>query len=374
MQTRDSRTEPGDEGSGTFTKQLLVEISHAMERFALAGPDEPRLVIAMFQRLAYFRREAEMYRRIAERGATVLVGLVEQFPPDLPPGVRHLLLGDGDELAREWSVTVLGPHGGATLVAEDEERVTPGARTLEAGRRFHGRWSFRRRDAYAEVLRLRAAASSRLPVDTLRAIDDVLSAVVTVPEPPGQEWLDAPLRFLVDRMDLARRGGDSLRGRLDEIADPAGERDPRTGLLTERFLRRWTAGLGPGTLPLGLVLLRVDGAAELRHRYGLRAELAAMQGVAQCFARQLSDVDRVVRMGHEDFLAVLPARRPDEVLRFSEEVTRQISTLEQQYPFVPLAGAAAATVTRQRPLPLPALADQVARVSAARAGVSLLVG
>jgi hypothetical protein len=126
-----------------YGKRMLVEISHTIERFALAAePGSPLVVIAMFQKLSYFAREVDVYREIAARDAVTVVGLAEDFPPELPPGVRHALLGATDPLAREWSVTVLGPKGGATLVAVDQESLDPHARTIEEGRRFRGSWSF----------------------------------------------------------------------------------------------------------------------------------------------------------------------------------------------------------------------------------------
>ena len=101
-----------DDGETLFGKRVLVEISHAIERFALAAePQGPMVVIAMFQKLSYFERETSVYRDIAASGAVTLVGLVEDFPPQLPAGVRHTLLEPGDPLAREWSVTVLSPRG-----------------------------------------------------------------------------------------------------------------------------------------------------------------------------------------------------------------------------------------------------------------------
>ena len=156
-----------------YGKRVLLELSHAIERFALAArPGDPLVVVAMFQRLSYFSREAEVYREIAAHASVTLVGLVEDVPPQLPPGVHHVPLAADDELAREWSVTVLGPGGGATLVAVDSETVGAGAHTLEDGRRFRGYWSFLRADAYRETLRLRARLA--LPEETRDAVDEVL--------------------------------------------------------------------------------------------------------------------------------------------------------------------------------------------------------
>jgi DICT domain-containing protein/GGDEF domain-containing protein len=343
-----------------FGKRVLVEISHAIEQFALAAdPDAPLLVIAMFQRLSYFERETEVYRRIAGRATVTLVGIVEDFPPQLPTGVRHALLGEDDELAREWSVTVVGPGGGATLVAIDSETIDPAAHTLEEGRRFHGHWSFRRDDAYREALRLR----DRLPIssDTRARIDEVLQAVLAVPEPADESWWDVPLRFLVDRMDHTVRDRAAVQARLDTAvahSDEVAERDARTGLFTPAFLQRWTAGLGPG-LPIGLVLVRVPGLADLRSRYGLRAELAVMTGVTRSIQGLLTRSDRLVQLAREDFLVVLPSWPEGHVQVLCDEVCGRVGRLDQQYPFVPLPAVGAATVTREQPLPIDRLVAQV---------------
>ncbi|SDF86495.1 DICT sensory domain-containing protein [Pseudonocardia oroxyli] len=360
---------PTSGDDGIYGKRLLVDVSHAMERFALAAPP-PSVVIAMFQKYSYFEREVEMYRAIAATGAVVVVGLAEDLPPRLPPGVRHALVGADDPLAREWSITVLGPHGGATLVATDLEQVAAGSVSLESGRQFRGRWSYRRDDAYREILRLRSALP--MSADTVAAIDDVLAEVVAVPEPQAQGRWDAPLRFLTDRADRADRRRIAAEAQLTALRES--DRDPRTGLHTVRFLERWTRGLGEGTLPIGLVLLRVLGVSQVRAQHGLRAELAALQGVASSVGSMLGDVDTVVRMGRDDFLAVLPSWTRDDVARFGEEACARMGELAHHYPFVELPGVAAATVTRRRPLPIPQLAHQVAGASRTRQPLRVLAG
>jgi DICT domain-containing protein len=201
------------EGQDLLTKRVLVGLSHAVERFALgADPREPLVVIALFQRLSYFEREAATYRDIAARGAVTVVGLVEDFPPGSPAGVHHRLLAEDDSLAREWSVAVLGPRGGASLVAIDQESVAPDAPSFEHGRQFRARWSFRRQDACRHVLRLRTEL--RLPADVAAEVDDVLRAVASAPEPSGQSWWEAPLRSLAADMERAERGrGRTQRAR-----------------------------------------------------------------------------------------------------------------------------------------------------------------
>ena len=342
------------DGTGeVLGKRVLVEISHTIERFALAAPpDEPLVVIALFQKLSYFSRETAVYREIASRGALTVVGVAEEVPPALPPGVRHALIDARDPLAREWSVTVLGPRGGATLVAVDLETVGPDAGSLEDGRLFHGRWSFRRRDAYQEVLRLRTAL--QFPPQLDAHVDAHVRGVLAEPEPEDQGWREAPLRFVTDRIEEVLRE----RTALTAARDDAQERDPRSGLYNERFLARWTAGLGTGTLPVGLALIRVSGVAEVRERYGLRAELAALRGVARTLQHGFNEGDRAVRLSRDDFLAVLPGRTLDDVRAFCDEVLVGLGRLDTTYPFVNLPATATATVTRNRPLPVDRLLHQ----------------
>lgn len=346
--------------STSMSKRLLVAVSHAIERFALAsGDDQPTLVIAMFQRLSYFQREADMYRRIAELNPVTVIGLVEDFPPTLPPGIDHVLFGESDPLAREWSVTVLSPRSGACLVASDTETVFDDAPTLEAGRRFEGFWSFRREDAYREVLRLRQAMSPHASDDTLQRIDEVLRAVVASPHDRADARMEASLRFVTEQMDRALRGEARNDRQLDDTR--ADDRDRATGIRTPAFLQRWTAGGASGTLPMGMLGLRVPEIVGMRLTLGMRAEYAALQNVGHSVRQVLLHrVDRAVRMGPGDFLLLFPARHAADLARYHEQMQDQLRRCETRYPFVSLQGTAAAAITRDRPLPV----DEV--MSAAR--------
>lgn len=341
-----------------LTKRVLIDLSHAIEQFALAAePAEPLVVIALFQKASYFQRELEVYRSIARRAAVTLVALAEDRAPELPDGVAAQLLGRDDPLTREWSVTVLGPHGGATLVAIDQETIAGEAPTVEQGRLFLGHWSFRRDDAFGEIVRLRSQL--RPAPSTVAAIDDVLGVVAARPEPRHQEQWDGPLRFLAARVELAVRGRDRARNELQFAQAGSKERDPRTGLLTPAYLHRWTAGLGDGTLPIGLVALRVLDVQSLRERFGARAEMGALVVVAGILTDLATDTDRVIRVGRESFLFVLPGWSHDQVVDLIRRITARTARLEEQYPFVPLGTAVAATVTRSRPLPVDRLFDEL---------------
>ncbi len=354
---------------GTLTKRVLVDLSHAIEQFALAAePGEPLAVIALFQKSSYFARERDVYGDIAQRANVTLVAVAEDSPPDVPPGVRPQLLARSDPLAREWSVTVLGAHGGASLVAIDQETVTGDAPTLEQGRQFTGRWSFRRDDAYREVVRLRSEL--RLPPAAVAELDTVLQSVVAEPEPPRQEWWDGPLRLLADRVENAVRSRDRTQAELAVARAGSNERDPRTGLLTTAYLERWTAGLGSGTLPIGLVALRVLDIAAVRESYGMRAEMASLAVLATVLQGLAGPADRVIRTGREDFLLVLPGRRDDDILALTREIAVRTTRIEEQYPFVTLETAVTGTVTRERPLPIGQLFRDLSR----RGPVSLPAG
>lgn len=341
-------------------KRTLVEVSHAIERFARAAEaGGPLLVVALFQRPAYLERELEVYGGIAERGAVTVVGAVGEAPPGLPAGVRHVRLDEAGPLGLEWSVTVLGPGGGATLVALDTESVDPQAHRLEDGRRFRGRWSFRRADAVREARRLRGELG--LDVATAERVDAVLAAVDAAPEPAGQGWWDAALHFLAERVEHTVTERSGVQAQLDAAVaaqDGVGERDPRTGLYTPAFLARWTAGLGGG-LPLGLVLLRVPGFAGVRERHGLRAEHAVVTGVTRSVQGLLTRGDRLVHLAPDDFLAVLPSWPAGHVHVLCDEVCARVARLDQQYPFVPLPARGAAVVTREPVLPVDRLVAQV---------------
>ncbi|MET0188246.1 MAG: DICT sensory domain-containing protein [Pseudonocardia sediminis] len=368
------RSAPSGTSLRTVTKPLLIAASHAIEEFALAtARDAPMAVVALFQRLSYFEREAHLYARIAQVADVTLVGLVGDVPPRLPPGVSHVVLGENEPLAREWSVTVLTPRSGATLVARDLEQVDGAARSLERGRLFSGWWSFRRGDAYGELMRLRTTMGPRLTTDQNGGLDEVLARVVSVPGTESDTRHDAATTLLLNRLSEERRRADHTANKLDEVA-PGAERDPRSGLPTRAFLERWTDRSATGTLPVGLVLLRVHELAATRHRFGFRAELAVMQSIARILRQRTGPADRAVRVGREEFLLVLPSRDIELLADEAARVQATISALSGAYPFVPTPATAVITRTRARPLPVGELWAALDRATEAGIPVTLLRG
>lgn len=361
--TADTADGAGGDGQ-VLAKEVLVEVSHAIERFALAAdPSEPIAVISLFQRASYFRTQQAVYREIAARAAVAVAGATEEIAG---PGPLHqALIGAADPLAREWSVTVLGPRAGATLVAEDLQTVHPEATSLERGRLFRGRWSFRREDAEREVRRLRSQLD--LPADAASRIDRVLRAVAGTPEPELQDRWDAPLRYLAQRVhEVAGRTAraaarEQQRALAEPVPTPDGSPDgeraaapdaPRTGdPQTDEQWREWTSGLGTG-LPVGVAAFQVTNLAEVRERLGQRADTAVRIAVSRCLQQELASTDRLARATPQSFVAVLAGCDEARLLDYSRAALARTAELEREYPFTPLQVVAGAILSQRRPLPV----------------------
>ncbi|MFF5174537.1 DICT sensory domain-containing protein [Micromonospora sp. NPDC000089] len=329
-----------------LTKRSLVTVSHAIERAALAtAEDGPLVMFALFQRMPYFARERARYERIAVGSAVTVVGLVGEAVPGLPAGAYGVTLDEGDELAREWSVIALTPRFGGWLVARDRREVERAA-TLEAGRLFDGRWGFRRDEALHEALRLRALLADRLPAAALYDVDEALNRVRELPATPGESRTEAAIRLMAGREERAHRAA----------APPPGEpTDPATALVDEPGLRRWTGLDGvtaSGTLPVGLIGVRVAEPAGTPERFGRRSAAREAQAVIAAVTAPLRPVDRAVRLAPDEFLLVLPSVTDDEAVASAGQVHASVAALARSYPFVAFAVHAAVTVTDRRPLPV----------------------
>ncbi|OLL76224.1 Two-component response regulator [Pseudonocardia sp. Ae168_Ps1] len=359
--------------SRTVTTPLLAAVSRAVEDFALApSRDRPTAVVGLVQRAGYLEPHLGTWARIAERcGGGAVVAVAGEPPEGLPPGLGCVPLADGEPAAREWSVTVLTPRSGATVVAHDLEAVDGSARSLERGRLFTARWSFRHSDAHDELLRLRRELGPRLGPRRTGALDEVLSRVVPIPGTATDHRYDAAADRLARSLSDERRRADLAENRLD-AHEPGAERDPRSGLPTRAFLDRWMHGSAPGTLPLGLVLLRVHGLGTVNRLHGFRAESSVLQGVARLLGGHTGATGRPVRVGREEFLLVLPGLDVRTLAGTARRLCESVAGLSSAFPFVPTPSHAVITRTRDRPLPLDAL--WAALDGAAGTGVTLLRG
>lgn len=358
--------------SRNVTKPLLDALALAIEEFALApSRDRPMAVVGLVQRSEYLRPALGVWDRLAAVcGDGAVVATVGDAPDGLPDGLGHVRLTGGEDAAREWSVTVLTPRSGATVVAHDLEAVDGAARSLERGRLFSARWSFRHADAHSELLRLRHQLGARLGSRHTGGLDEVLSRVVPIPGTATDHRYDAAADTLARELSLERRRADAAQTRLDEL-EPGAERDPRSGLPTRAFLDRWLDGSAPGTLPLGLVLLRVHGLGSMTRRHGFRAETAVLRGIARLLTGQVGSAGRPVRVGREEFLLLLPGADVRSLAAAAQRLCETVAGLAAVFPFVPTPSHAVITRTRHRPLPLE---EMWAALDDAGTGVTLLRG
>ena len=354
---------PAGQQPTLMTKRTLVTLSHAIEQAALRSADDgPLVIVSLFQRLPYFDREREVYRTLAARADVLVVGFVDDFRPDLAGLAHPVLLDLAEPLAREWSVVMVTPRSGAFLVAHDNESVSPGELTLEAGRLFSTRWGFHRDAAREELRRLRQQLTTRLPPGALTVMDRVVESAggpEVEPDAAGQR-LEASARMLVEQLESARRYSASLKDRLDSLTVTA-DRDPVSGLHTPSFLRRWvgsTRTTTSGPLPLALTLVSVDGLGHIQHR-GARGAMEGVSAVAGALTRWLGPADRAIRLDEEDFLIVAPGADLDRACVVAQQLSADLDGFRLYYPFLPVAPVLATMVTRERPLPLERLRDGV---------------
>jgi hypothetical protein len=333
-----------------LTKRTLVTVSHALERAALAAAEDgPMVVFALFQRLPYFERERRVYTEIAGRAAATVVGLVAEQMPDVPPGTNPVLLDEKEELAREWTVVVLTPRFGALLVAYDLEQFQAGAATLESGRLFDARTSFRRDDALHEALRLRNQLGDRLSPAALSAVDAVVARVRDLPATPGESRADAAVRLFAAR---AERDHERLRAATGKTAEQEVPGD--TDLTGEPGVRRWSGATGvtaSGVLPVAVLAVRITHAAATSEGPIGRTATRQHQAAVELLVSRLRPGDRAVKAGPDDFLLLLPSLSRDEAVQFAYGIVEAFSAAEARSAFLAATVTVALTVTRRRPLP-----------------------
>lgn len=336
-----------------LTKKTLVTISHALEEAALAAAEDgPLVVFALFQRLPYFERERQVYERIAARAAATVVGLVAAQTPVMPAGTFPVLLDEKEDLAREWTVVVLTPRFGAVLVAQDLEEFQAGAATLESGRLFDGRSSFRRDEALHEALRLRTRLADRLSPAALSAVDAVVERVRDLPATPGESRADAALRLLAAQ---AERDHTRLRAGAQRAAKPvppdaAGDDD----LTGEPGVRRWAGSAGvtsSGVLPVAVLAVRISHAAGGSDGPVGRTATRQQQAAVELLVSRLRPGDRAVKTGPADFTLYLPNLGVDDAVTFAFGLVAEFAAAEARSAFLSATVTVAVTVTRRRPLP-----------------------
>lgn len=356
-----------------LSKQSLVAISHAIERAALAAAeDEPLVLVALFQRMEHFERERVVYGRLAEAGVRVVVGFCDTPAAAMPAGVEVLELDPAEPLVDEWSVVALSAAAGAFLVASDQHEFDRTVRSREAGRQFLARWGFSHVQTGVELARLRLALGARISGQTLALIDRLLARVMPVGGAAAgsggtaqEMWSTTAAYHLAERMHRARAGSARLRAQLADAhaaaaALAAASVDPQSGLTAPEFLHRWSSDGGPNALPVGLALFDIEAPAAAPDD---RAAYHAARRIAAALTEPLSPVDAAVRLDARSFLLVVPGASEMHLARICDDVVEQLELASDGYPHLPLDGALATVVTRQRPLPLSDLHQALDRLT-----------
>lgn len=346
------------------SKRSLVAVSHAIERAVLDGPRaEPTVVVALFQRLAYFEREYAVYAELAATGVTVVLAFADGEAHEVPPGCTCVVLDPTEPLADEWTVIAVGPAAGAYLVATDAHRFDPTEHSLEAGREFTGRWGYSRVQAGNELARMRAAIGTRLDPAAAATIDGLLARVMPVggaaassEGTDGEAWATLSLHRMVQRMQDAREGSRLLRAQLADAhaavtARSGAHIDPQSGLVTPEFLARWSGTGRPTALPVGVAVFDV-AALDGTRAFDDRAAHHATRRIAAALTEPLGPVDAAVRLSEREFAVVVPAASFRHLRRIVGVIAEQLELASDGYPHVPLRATVASTVTLARPLPL----------------------
>jgi diguanylate cyclase (GGDEF)-like protein len=100
------------------TKRLLLPMSRHLENRAL-GIGEGAVILSAFQDARHFTPATVARYEMLARSASLVAAFGVGLPEQPARGVRGAQLDPDDELAREWSVVVLGPHFAGALVGRD---------------------------------------------------------------------------------------------------------------------------------------------------------------------------------------------------------------------------------------------------------------
>ena len=345
------------------TKRTLTSLSFAIERVAHdVGSDA--IVIALFQRGAYFAPRAAAYTTLAELGLAVVV--MYAGDGDTADGVTHVELMANEPRAGEWSVVVLGSTVGAYVIGTDLDELDPDGRTLEDRRRFRASWGFDRVGAAAHARRLLAGSHASLPADIVDRMESVLATADALPATIAEDALGRAALCLVGSLEDASVQLDLVKERLDRETQHA-TRDPLTGLTNREGLQRWLGGnaLNGVEMPLvGVVMIDLDGFKAVNDTHGHDIGDRLLQVVAAALTRCTRPGDLVTRWGGDEFLVLCPGAEGSQLEHLASRMVTAVA--EASIGDVKVGASAGTLSCRYRPLPM-AAADR-AMYAAKQAG------
>ena len=345
------------------TKRTLASLSFAIERVASGvGPDA--VVIALFQRGAYFAPRSATYAALADQGLEVVVMFAGDG--DVPAGVGHVALDEDDWRAHEWSVIVVAPSVGAYVVGVDLDELDAQGRTLEARRQFRAQWGFDRAGAANHARRVLASSRASIPADVAERVDATIAAAIAVPTTTAEEALGRASLGLAASLDDTSVRLDDAWARLERETERA-TRDRLTGLTNREGLERWLGGsaLDGVDMPLvGVVMIDLDGFKAVNDVHGHAMGDELLQAVAGALTSCSRPGDVVSRWGGDEFLVLCPGAEGEQLETIASRMVAAVAGTS--IGEVRVGASAGIQSCRYRPLPM-AAAD-AAMYAAKRAG------
>ncbi len=337
----------------TTTKRSLAVLCSALETSIASQPhrregNKRAVVLALFQRRGYFEQARQRYVRLAASGAQCVVAFGGDVD-GLPAGVNGVSLKLTDALSGEWSLVVLVGALGASLVARDLGDVDPTEDTFEAGRLLSANWAFSATRAAAEGRRIVDGLGSRLdPALRREVLDAVRQGVDCQPSEAEQRMADVT-EVLVRRLDVANRRNHRLTEQV-RLERENSERDALTGLHNRRYLDRYLASaVESAPIRVVAVLVDLDGLKDINDTHGHEVGDAALAAVAGALREVVRPQDLVVRLGGDEFLAVIPGQSSSSGLRVAERMVERVGCVQLPAPWDSLRLSVSAGVSATEP-------------------------
>jgi diguanylate cyclase (GGDEF)-like protein len=353
----------------TATKQGLVIFSHALEELLAESRQETDggLVIATFQRRAYFDKEADRYARLAADGAIVIVAFLGTAA-GLPSGVHGVSLPDESPLASQWILAVLDDDLGAALFVEQTGDIGAGPSRLDTARMFTGGWTFDRTQTSQIARQLLSDLDGMLPADLIAQASDRIGVIEDQPLDPAVARAARMTEMLVSSIDQQLQRVGRLNAALTQQRHRA-EVDQLTGLHNRHFLTRFLGGeLGSSPVEFTALLVDLDRLKTVNDTYGHSAGDAAIVAVAEAIRACARPTDVSCRIGGDEFLLLLPGVGVDEGAQVGSRILAAVAAASPPEPWAHLTLSVSIGVAPASPAAIPMEALDQALYEVKRSG------
>lgn len=173
---------------------------------------------------------------------------------------------------------------------------------------------------------------------------------------------------LVRRLDVANRRNHRLTEQV-RLERENSERDALTGLHNRRYLDRYLASaVESAPIRVVAVLVDLDGLKDINDTHGHEVGDAALAAVAGALREVVRPQDLVVRLGGDEFLAVIPGQSSSSGLRVAERMVERVGCVQLPAPWDSLRLSVSAGVSATEPHRIDLAALDRALYSAKRQG------